>query len=59
MILADGCPTGQNAYRQPVNNAVQNCQLGQLNTCPTGYSCQYSTQFTRYQCCGQNAGMKI
>lgn len=55
--VEDGCGTGQIAYKDEAKGgAVRECSLGSTNDCPTGYACQYSTQFSRSQCCGVNAG---
>ncbi|PAV74633.1 hypothetical protein WR25_25636 isoform D [Diploscapter pachys] len=52
----DGCPPGQYAYILPSNEA-QTCDPfnpGSLNgaICPPDYTCQWSLNNQKYQCCG-------
>ncbi|CDW58038.1 kunitz:Bovine pancreatic trypsin [Trichuris trichiura] len=44
-----GCPPGTFAYL--IQGIPQSCQPGS-QTCPVGYTCQYSSVHGRYQCCG-------
>uniref|UniRef100_A0A5S6QS91 BPTI/Kunitz inhibitor domain-containing protein n=1 Tax=Trichuris muris TaxID=70415 RepID=A0A5S6QS91_TRIMR len=45
----DGCPPGTIAHM--VQGIPQTCQPGS-QTCPAGFTCQYSSVHGRYQCCG-------
>lgn len=56
--MEDGCGAGQVAYKDELKgDAVRECSLGGPSDCPTGFSCQYSSQFSRSQCCGVSAGI--
>ncbi|CAJ0580849.1 unnamed protein product, partial [Mesorhabditis spiculigera] len=50
---ADGCPSGQVAYRE--TGTVRVCTAGATN-CPAGYFCQFSNPNNQFQCCGVSAG---
>ncbi|EJW88157.1 hypothetical protein WUBG_00929, partial [Wuchereria bancrofti] len=54
--VSDGCPPNKYVYMK--DNEVISCDPfnSLANTCPNGYSCQWSLPKRRYQCCG-NASM--
>uniref|UniRef100_A0A915PL09 BPTI/Kunitz inhibitor domain-containing protein n=1 Tax=Setaria digitata TaxID=48799 RepID=A0A915PL09_9BILA len=55
--MSDGCPPNKYVYVK--DNHVISCDPFNLtvNTCPDGYSCQWSLPKRRYQCCGTTTGI--
>uniref|UniRef100_A0A0N5AE10 Kunitz/Bovine pancreatic trypsin inhibitor domain protein n=1 Tax=Syphacia muris TaxID=451379 RepID=A0A0N5AE10_9BILA len=49
----EGCPPGEYAYA--VKGNIESCDPFNIEnkSCPSGYSCQFSIAFQRYQCCGK------
>lgn len=49
-----GCPLSQVAFVEDERPVV--CTVSALNTCPTGYFCQFSDKNKQFQCCGHKSG---
>ena len=57
MITCSGCPAGQVAAPNPQDpHSPRPCTVSAPNSCPLGFSCQFSEPNSQFQCCAHKAG---